>query len=77
MKATELRSKDGDALGKELTELLKAQFGLRMQIATQQLSNTSQLKKVRRDIARVRTVMTEKALPNAAAHATKKKAEQQ
>ncbi len=45
----------------ELTELLKAQFGLRMQIATQQLSNTSQLKKVRRDIARVRTVMTEKA----------------
>ncbi len=77
MKATELRSKDGDALGKELTELLKAQFGLRMQIATQQLSNTSQLKKVRRDIARVRTVMTEKASPNAVAHATKKKAEQQ
>jgi large subunit ribosomal protein L29 len=60
MKASELRSKDGDALGKELTELLKAQFGLRMQIATQQLSNTSQLKKVRRDIARVRTVMNEK-----------------
>jgi large subunit ribosomal protein L29 len=60
MKATELRDKDDAALGKELTELLKAQFGLRMQIATQQLSNTSQLKKVRRDIARVRTVMTEK-----------------
>jgi large subunit ribosomal protein L29 len=60
MKATELRDKDDAALGKELTDLLKAQFGLRMQIATQQLSNTSQLKKVRRDIARVRTVMTEK-----------------
>ncbi len=61
MKASELRDKDDSALGRELTDLLKAQFGLRMQIATQQLSNTSQLKKVRRDIARVRTVMTEKA----------------
>ncbi len=60
MKASELRGKDGEALGKELTDLLKAQFGLRMQIATQQLSNTSQLKKVRRDIARVRTVMNQK-----------------
>ena len=59
MKASELRDKDDAALGRELTDLLKAQFGLRMQIATQQLSNTSQLKKVRRDIARVRTVMTE------------------
>ena len=61
MKASELRDKDDAALGKELTDLLKAQFGLRMQIATQQLSNTSQLKKVRRDIARVRTVMTQKS----------------
>lgn len=61
MKASELRDKDDAALGRELTDLLKAQFGLRMQIATQQLSNTSQLKKVRRDIARVRTVMTEKS----------------
>jgi large subunit ribosomal protein L29 len=40
--------------------LLKAQFGMRMQIATQQLGNTSQLKKVRRDIARVKTVMNTK-----------------
>ena len=60
MKATELRGKDQPALEKELNELLKAQFGLRMQIATQQLSNTSQLKKVRRDIARVKTVMNSK-----------------
>jgi len=60
MKATELRGKDQDALQKELNELLKAQFGLRMQIATQQLTNTAQLKKVRRDIARVKTVMTQK-----------------
>ncbi|MFL6707752.1 MAG: 50S ribosomal protein L29 [Massilia sp.] len=60
MKATELRGKDQDALQKELNDLLKAQFGMRMQIATQQLSNTSQLKKVRRDIARVKTVMNSK-----------------
>ena len=60
MKTSELQGKDQPALTKELNELLKAQFGLRMQIATQQLSNTSQLKKVRRDIARVKTVMTAK-----------------
>jgi large subunit ribosomal protein L29 len=60
MKASELRGKDQEALKKELNELLKAQFGLRMQIATQQLGNTAQLKKVRRDIARVKTVMNQK-----------------
>ena len=60
MKASELRGKDQEALQKELNELLKAQFGLRMQVATQQLGNTSQLKKVRRDIARVKTVMNQK-----------------
>ena len=57
MKASELRAKSGDELNKELTDLLKAQFGLRMQHATQQLTNTSQIKKLRRDIARVRTVI--------------------
>ena len=61
MKASELRAKNGDELQKELHELLKAQFGLRMQVATQQLTNTSQIKKVRRDIARVRTMLKEKA----------------
>lgn len=61
MKASELHQKDQAALNKELSDLLKAQFGLRMQLATQQLTNTSQLKRVRRDIARVRTVLTEKA----------------
>jgi large subunit ribosomal protein L29 len=60
MKATELRGKDQAALQQELNDLLKAQFGMRMQIATQQLNNTSQLKKVRRDIARVKTVMNSK-----------------
>jgi large subunit ribosomal protein L29 len=61
MKANELRNKSEADLSKELNELLKAQFSLRMQIATQQLTKTSELGKVRRDIARVRTVMTEKA----------------
>ena len=61
MKPSELRAKSGDELSKELSELLKAQFGLRMQLATQQLANNSQIKKVRRDIARVRTVLKEKA----------------
>ncbi len=51
-----------DELKTELLELLKAQFGLRMQLATQQLSNTSQMSKVRRDIARVRTLIREKAV---------------
>lgn len=60
MKASDLRAKDQAALTNELRDLTKAQFGLRMQIATQQLSNTSQLKKVRRDIARVKTVMNQK-----------------
>ena len=60
MKASDLRVKNGDELTKELNDLLRAQFGLRMQNATQQLSNNSQIKKVRRDIARVRTVMREK-----------------
>ena len=61
MKSNELRAKDTAQLNQELQELLKAQFSLRMQKATQQLTNNSQFKKVRRDIARVRTVMTEKA----------------
>jgi large subunit ribosomal protein L29 len=61
MEATELRGKNPDELQKELEALLRAQFGLRMQLATQQLANTSQLKKVKRDIARVRTIMNEKA----------------
>ena len=61
MKASEIRGKSNEELQKELEGLLRAQFGLRMQLATQQLSNTSQLKKVRRDIARVRTIMKEKA----------------
>jgi large subunit ribosomal protein L29 len=61
MKTSELREKSAEELQKELSELLRAQFSLRMQVATQQLTNTSQLKKGRRAIARVRTLMNEKA----------------
>jgi large subunit ribosomal protein L29 len=61
MEAKELRAKNDAALQTELRELLKAQFSARMQRATQQLQNHTQLRKLRRDIARVRTVMTEKA----------------
>ena len=62
MKSSELRVKDQAQLDQELQELLKAQFSLRMQKATQQLSNSSQIKKVRRDIARVRTILREKVV---------------
>ena len=62
MNASELRAKSVEELNTELLELLKAQFSLRIQLATQQLNNTSQLGKVRRDIARVRTLLREKAV---------------
>ena len=61
MKAKDLRAKDDPALAKELDELLRAHFKLRMQHGTQQLNDVSQLRKTRRDIARVRTVINEKA----------------
>jgi len=59
MKASELRAKDTAALEKEVGDLLKAHFGLRMQKATQQLTNHSQLGKTRRDIARAKTIQAE------------------
>jgi large subunit ribosomal protein L29 len=61
MNVKEMRAKDADALTKELQELQKAHFSLRMQKATQQLQNTSQIRNTRRDIARVRTVLAQKA----------------
>jgi large subunit ribosomal protein L29 len=60
MKASELRAKDIAGLQKEISELLKAHFGLRMQRASQQLNNHSQLGKTRRDIARAKTILAEK-----------------
>ena len=61
MKASELRAKSADELNNELVELRCAQFSLRMQLATQQLNKVDQLGKVRKDIARVNTVLAEKA----------------
>jgi large subunit ribosomal protein L29 len=60
MKASELKTKSATDLQTELMSLTKAQFGLRMQVATQQMTNTSEMRKVRRDIARVKTVLREK-----------------
>ena len=58
-KATELRKKDVAGLQNEVKELQKAHFGLRMQKATQQLTNTSTLRSARRDIARAKTILAE------------------
>ena len=60
MKANELREKSVEQLNEVLVDLLKQQFGLRMQHATGQLGKTSEIKQVRRDIARVKTVIAEK-----------------
>ena len=60
MNTSELRGKDVTALEKEVTDLLKAHFGLRMQKATQQLTNHTVLGNTRRDIARVKTILAEK-----------------
>ena len=61
MKATDLRAKSVDELNAELIELRRAQFSLRMHLATQQLNKVDQLGKVRKDVARVKTVLAEKA----------------
>jgi large subunit ribosomal protein L29 len=61
MKANELRSKSVEELNKELLELRRAQFGLRMQLATQSLTRNSEIQRVKREIARVHTVLTEKS----------------
>jgi large subunit ribosomal protein L29 len=60
MKTSELRAKDVAALEKEVSDLLKAHFGLRMRKATQQLTNTSELGRTRRSIARAKTILAEK-----------------
>jgi large subunit ribosomal protein L29 len=59
MKASELRNSGMDQLQKQLEELLREQFNLRMQKGTGQLSRPSQVRAVRRDIARVKTIMNE------------------
>ena len=67
MKAVELRAKTVDELNNELLDLRRAQFSMRMQLATQQLNKVDQIRKVRRDVARVRTVLAEKSKSTAKA----------
>ena len=65
MKTAELRQKDVAALQSEVKELQKAHFGLRMQKATQQLTNTGTLRVTRRDIARAKTILAQKQAESA------------
>ena len=64
-KKEELRSKSAEELNKELLELRRAQFGLRMQLATQSLTKNSEIGRVRRQIARVHTLITQKSKASA------------
>lgn len=61
MNTKEMRAKSPDDLNKELLELRKAQFSLRMQVATQQLTKTTELGRVKREIAQIKTILTEKS----------------
>jgi len=61
MKASELKAKSIEELNAELLELLREQFNYRMQASTGQLAQTHLLRIVRRNIARVKTIITEKA----------------
>lgn len=60
-KNDELRSKSAEELNQELLELRRAQFGLRMQLATQSLNKSSEIERLRRQIARVHTFLTQKS----------------
>ncbi|TSA22428.1 MAG: 50S ribosomal protein L29 [Betaproteobacteria bacterium] len=65
MKISEIRGKNAEEMNKELLDLMRAQFSLRMQLSTQQSTKTHELRRVRRDIARVRTLITEAGTPAA------------
>ncbi len=71
MKVAELRQKDVAGLENEVKELQKAHFGLRMQKATQQLTNTGTLRITRRDIARAKTILAQKQAESASQGAVK------
>ena len=66
MDANELREKTPDQLRDELTNLKKEAFNLRFQQATNQLENTARMREVRREVARVKTILNEKAAAAAA-----------
>ena len=61
MKASEVRGKGGDELREQLLQLKKEQFNLRFQRATGQLENTARVREVRRDIARIKTILAAQA----------------
>ena len=61
MKASDIRTMSDDQLSEELVKLKKEQFNLRFQAATNQMENTSRVRQIRRDIARIRTIQAEKA----------------
>lgn len=61
MNTKEMRAKSPEDLNKELLSLRKAQFSLRMQVATQQLTKTTELGRVKREIAQIKTILTEKS----------------
>ena len=65
MRAQELRAKDSDALRKEIMELSREAFNLRMQKGTGQLSRPNRMRAVRRDIARIKTILNERAMDEA------------
>ena len=65
MKPSELKGKSVDELNKELLELRRAQFGLRMQLATQSLTKNSEIGRVRKQIARVHTLITQRSKASA------------
>ncbi|MGJ8529331.1 50S ribosomal protein L29 [Maritalea sp.] len=62
MNANDVRTKTADELNQELLNLKKEQFNLRFQGATQQLENTARIRQVRRDVARVKTILREKSV---------------
>ena len=61
MKASDLRAKSQDELRTELGELKKEQFNLRFQAASGQLENTARVREIRRDVARIKTILTQQA----------------
>ncbi|MFM7462237.1 MAG: 50S ribosomal protein L29 [Burkholderiales bacterium] len=61
MNTKEMRAKSPEDLNKELLDLRRSQFSMRMQVATQQLPKTTELSRVKREIAQIKTILTEKA----------------
>ncbi len=61
MNTKEMRAKSPEELNKELLGLRRAQFSMRMQVATQQMTKTTELGRVKREVAQIKTILTEKA----------------